>query len=169
MTYSHRSIENTCVITGRAAASESRAMRWSPRARVALGAGEKTARRFGRVAGYGQASLSPRRARAGYNDALIAAAVDNGVTSTPWWRMRGRRYGGITDLDDEQIREMVDTTTSAPCGACAPPSDSSVRRATEATCDRELGAGFARDDEAVYAGTKHAQVGSAARSTRAAS
>jgi len=96
MTYSPtRSIENTvAVITGASAGiGKPLPMRWSPPVRAWPSVpGEKTASTLGRVAGYGQGRrCRRRRARAGYNDALIAAAVDKWVTSTPWWRMRGRR------------------------------------------------------------------------------
>ena len=98
----------------------------------------------------------------GYNDALIAAAVDKwGHLDTVVANAGVGAYGGITDLDDEQIREMVDTNYLGTVW--------SLRAAVRQFRAQGDGgdvvivssvAGFrGGDDEAVYAGTKHAQVG----------
>lgn len=102
-----------------------------------------------------------------YNDALVAAAVER------WGRLDAAipnagigNYGGITDMTDDDVREMVDTNYTATVWLCR----SAVRRFREqAAAGGEPGgdvvivssvAGFRGGaDEAVYAGTKHAQVG----------
>ena len=98
----------------------------------------------------------------GHNDALVAAAV------TKWGRLDTMvanagigAYGGILDLDDALLTEMVETNYLGTVWSVR----SAVRqfRAQEGGGDivnvssvagRRGGA-----DEAVYAGTKHAQVG----------
>jgi 3-oxoacyl-[acyl-carrier protein] reductase len=96
------------------------------------------------------------------NDALVAAAV------TKWGRLDTMvanagigAYGGILDLDDAQLTEMVETNVLGTVW--------SVRSAVKQFRTQGDGgdliivasvAGFRGGaDEAVYAGTKHAQVG----------
>jgi NADP-dependent 3-hydroxy acid dehydrogenase YdfG len=96
------------------------------------------------------------------NDALVAAAVDKwGRLDTMVANAGIGAYGGILDLDDAQLTEMVETNYLGTVW--------SVRSAVKQFRAQGDGgdliivssvAGFRGGaDEAVYAGTKHAQVG----------
>ncbi|MDQ1701315.1 MAG: hypothetical protein QOF57_567 [Frankiaceae bacterium] len=97
-----------------------------------------------------------------HNDALVAAAV------AKWGRVDSvvanagiGAYGGILDLDDSQLREMVETNYLGTVWTVR----SGVRQFRAQGDGGDIVivssvAGFrGGDDEAVYAGTKHAQVG----------
>jgi 3-oxoacyl-[acyl-carrier protein] reductase len=97
-----------------------------------------------------------------HNDALVAAAVDRwGRLDTMIANAGIGAYGGILDLDDVQLTEMVETNYLGTVW--------SVRSAVRQFRAQGEGgdivivssvAGFRGGaDEAVYAGTKHAQVG----------
>lgn len=103
-----------------------------------------------------------------WNDALVAAAVER------WGRLDCAvpnaglgNYGGIVDMSDDEVREMIDVNYTGTVWTCR----SAVRQFRKQASD---GAGQAGGDivivssvagfrgggdEAVYAGTKHAQVG----------
>ena len=98
----------------------------------------------------------------GHNDALVAAAVDKwGRLDTVVANAGIGAYGGILDLDDDTLREMVETNYLGTVWT--------VRSAVKQFRAQGDGgdivivssvAGFrGGPDEAVYAGTKHAQVG----------
>lgn len=97
-----------------------------------------------------------------HNDALVAAAVER------WGRLDITvpnagigAYGGILDLEDDQLTEMVQTNYLGTVWTVR----SAVRRFREQGDGGDIVivssvAGFrGGEDEAVYAGTKHAQVG----------
>ena len=97
-----------------------------------------------------------------HNDALVAAAVDTwGRLDTMVANAGIGAYGGIMDLDDAQLTEMVETNYLGTVWSVR----SAVRqfRAQGEGGDLVIVssvAGFRGGaDEAVYAGTKHAQVG----------
>ncbi|GAB2627268.1 short-chain dehydrogenase/reductase SDR [Paractinoplanes abujensis] len=98
----------------------------------------------------------------GLNDALVKAAVDKwGRLDTMVANAGIGAYGGILDLDDDTLTEMVETNYLGTVW--------SVRSAVKQFRAQDGGgdiivvssvAGFRGGaDEAVYAGTKHAQVG----------
>jgi NADP-dependent 3-hydroxy acid dehydrogenase YdfG len=98
----------------------------------------------------------------GLNDALVKAAVDKwGRLDTMVANAGIGAYGGILDLDDATLTEMVETNYLGTVW--------SVRSAVKQFREQGDGgdviivssvAGFrGGEDEAVYAGTKHAQVG----------
>ncbi|MGX6606423.1 SDR family oxidoreductase [Micromonosporaceae bacterium Da 78-11] len=98
----------------------------------------------------------------GLNDALVKAAVDKwGRLDTMVANAGIGAYGGILDLDDATLTEMVETNYLGTVW--------SVRSAVKQFRAQQSGgdiiivssvAGFRGGaDEAVYAGTKHAQVG----------
>jgi NADP-dependent 3-hydroxy acid dehydrogenase YdfG len=97
-----------------------------------------------------------------YNDALVAAAVDRwGRLDTVVANAGIGAYGGILDLDDAQLREMVETNYLATVWTVR----SGVRRFRAQDDGGDIViissvAGFRGGaNEAVYAGTKFAQVG----------
>jgi 3-oxoacyl-[acyl-carrier protein] reductase len=97
-----------------------------------------------------------------HNDALVAAAVDKwGRLDTVVANAGIGAYGGILDLDDAQLREMVETNYLGTVWSVR----SAVRRFRVQGDGGDVViissvAGFRGGaDEAVYAGTKHAQVG----------
>ncbi|MGW4332033.1 SDR family oxidoreductase [Rhodococcus koreensis] len=97
-----------------------------------------------------------------YNDALVAAAVDRwGRLDTVIANAGIGAYGGILDLDDTLLREMVETNYLATVWTVR----SAVRRFRAQGDGGDIVivssvAGFRGGaDEAVYAGTKFAQVG----------
>ena len=97
-----------------------------------------------------------------YNDALVAAGVERwGRVDTAVANAWLGAYGGILDLDDDQVRDMVDTNYTGTIWTVR----SAVRRFREQGDGGDLiivssVAGFRGDsNEAVYAGTKFAQVG----------
>ena len=97
-----------------------------------------------------------------YNDALVAAAVERwGRVDTVVANAGLGAYGGILDLDDEQVRDMIDTNYTGTVWTVR----SGVRRFREQGDGGDViivssVAGFRGDaNEAVYAGTKFAQVG----------
>ena len=97
-----------------------------------------------------------------HNDALVAAAVDRwGRLDTVVANAGIGAYGGILDLDDDVLREMVETNYLGTVWTVR----SGVRRFREQGDGGDVVivssvAGFRGGaDEAVYAGTKHAQVG----------
>ncbi len=162
-----RSIEGTvAVITGASAgigAATARAL-VDAGVRVALGA-----RRRDRLAGLvGQLGADKVVAVPGdvrdpqYNDALVAAAVDRwGRLDTVVANAGIGAYGGILDLDEALLREMVETNYLATVWTVR----SGVRRFRVQGDGGDIVivssvAGFRGGaDEAVYAGTKFAQVG----------
>ena len=97
-----------------------------------------------------------------YNDALVAAAVEKwGRLDTVIANAGIGAYGGILDLDDTQLRDMVETNYLATVWTVR----SGVRRFRAQGDGGDIVivssvAGFRGGaDEAVYAGTKFAQVG----------
>jgi NADP-dependent 3-hydroxy acid dehydrogenase YdfG len=97
-----------------------------------------------------------------HNDALVAAAVDRwGRLDTVVANAGIGAYGGILDLEDAALREMVETNYLGTVWTVR----SGVRRLREQGDGGDVVivssvAGFRGGaDEAVYAGTKHAQVG----------
>jgi NADP-dependent 3-hydroxy acid dehydrogenase YdfG len=97
-----------------------------------------------------------------HNEALVAAAVDRwGRLDTVVANAGIGAYGGILDLDDAQLREMVETNYLATVWTVR----SGVRRFRAQGDGGDIVivssvAGFRGGaDEAVYAGTKFAQVG----------
>lgn len=97
-----------------------------------------------------------------HNDALVAAAVERwGRLDTVVANAGIGAYGGILDLDDATLREMVETNYLGTVWTVR----SGVRRLREQGEGGDVVivssvAGFRGGaDEAVYAGTKHAQVG----------
>jgi NADP-dependent 3-hydroxy acid dehydrogenase YdfG len=106
-----------------------------------------------------------------WNDALVAAAVER------WGRLDAAvpnaglgNYGGLVDMSDDEVREMVDVNFTGTVWTCR----SAVRQFRKQAADGGSGGGAAGGDlvivssvagfrgggdEAVYAGTKHAQVG----------
>ena len=162
-----RSIEGTVVaITGASAgigASAARAL-VDAGARVALGARRKE-RLTALVAELGDehATAVPGDVRdPQYNDALVAAAVEKwGRLDTVIANAGIGAYGGILDLDDAQLRQMVETNYLATVWIVR----SGVRRFRAQGDGGDIViissvAGFRGGaDEAVYAGTKFAQVG----------
>jgi NADP-dependent 3-hydroxy acid dehydrogenase YdfG len=97
-----------------------------------------------------------------YNDALVAAAVDRwGRLDTVVANAGIGAYGGILDLDDALLREMMETNYLATVWTVR----SGVRRFRAQGNGGDIViissvAGFRGGaDEAVYAGTKFAQVG----------
>jgi NADP-dependent 3-hydroxy acid dehydrogenase YdfG len=162
-----RSIEGTvAVITGASAgigAATARAL-VDAGARVALGARRKD--RLDSLVG----DLGDERAVAvpgdvrdpQYNEDLVTAAVEKwGRLDTIIANAGIGAYGGILDLDDAQLREMVETNYLAPVWSVR----SAVRRFRTQGGGGDIVivssvAGFRGGaDEAVYAGTKFAQVG----------
>jgi 3-oxoacyl-[acyl-carrier protein] reductase len=98
----------------------------------------------------------------GHNDALVAAAVERwGRLDTMVANAGIGAYGGILDLDDALLTEMVRTNYLGTVFSAR----SAVRRFREQGDGGDIivvssVAGFRGGaDEAVYAGTKHAQVG----------
>jgi NADP-dependent 3-hydroxy acid dehydrogenase YdfG len=98
----------------------------------------------------------------GLNDALVAAAVDRwGRLDTMVANAGIGAYGGILDLDDATLTEMVETNYLGTVWSVR----SAVRQFRSQGDGGDLiivssVAGFrGGPDEAVYAGTKHAQVG----------
>jgi len=98
------------------------------------------------------------------NDALVAAAVDKwGRLDTMVANAGIGAYGGIMDLDDAQLTDMVQTNVLGTVWSIR----SAVRQFRAQGDGGDLVvvgsvAGFRGGaDEAVYAGTKHAQVGMA--------
>ncbi|HET6534082.1 MAG TPA: SDR family NAD(P)-dependent oxidoreductase [Actinoplanes sp.] len=98
----------------------------------------------------------------GLNDALVAAAVDRwGRLDTMVANAGIGAYGGILDLDDAALTEMVETNYLGTVWSAR----SAVRQFRSQGDGGDLiivssVAGFRGGaDEAVYAGTKHAQVG----------
>jgi 3-oxoacyl-[acyl-carrier protein] reductase len=98
----------------------------------------------------------------GLNDALVAAAVDKwGRLDTMVANAGIGAYGGILDLDDATLTEMVETNYLGTVWSVR----SAVRQFRSQGDGGDLiivssVAGFRGGaDEAVYAGTKHAQVG----------
>jgi 3-oxoacyl-[acyl-carrier protein] reductase len=98
----------------------------------------------------------------GLNDALVAAAVDRwGRLDTMVANAGIGAYGGILDLDDATLTEMVETNYLGTVWSVR----SAVRQFRSQGDGGDLiivssVAGFRGGaDEAVYAGTKHAQVG----------
>jgi NADP-dependent 3-hydroxy acid dehydrogenase YdfG len=96
------------------------------------------------------------------NDALVAAAVDKwGRLDTMVANAGIGAYGGLLDLDDAQLTEMVETNYLGTVWSAR----SAVRQFRAQGDGGDLiivgsVAGFRGGaDEAVYAGTKHAQVG----------
>jgi NADP-dependent 3-hydroxy acid dehydrogenase YdfG len=162
-----RSIEGTvAVITGASAgigAATARSL-VDGGARVALGA-----RRDDRLAGLvGELGADKAVAVAGdvrdpqYNDSLVAAAVDRwGRLDTVVANAGIGAYGGILELDDALLREMVETNYLATVWTVR----SGVRRFRGQGDGGDIViissvAGFRGGaNEAVYAGTKFAQVG----------
>jgi NADP-dependent 3-hydroxy acid dehydrogenase YdfG len=162
-----RSIEGTvAVITGASAgigAATARAL-VDAGARVALGARreDRLAALVGKLGGDNAVAVSGDVREPQYNEALVAAAVDR------WGRLDSvianagiGAYGGILDLDDTQLREMVETNYLATVWTVR----SGVRRFRAQGDGGDVVivssvAGFrGGSDEAVYAGTKFAQVG----------
>ena len=97
-----------------------------------------------------------------YNDALVAAGVERwGRVDTAVANAGLGAYGGILDLDDDQVRDMVDTNYTGTVWSVR----SAVRQFREQGDGGDViivssVAGFrGGSDEAVYAGTKFAQVG----------
>jgi 3-oxoacyl-[acyl-carrier protein] reductase len=102
-----------------------------------------------------------------WNDALVAAAVQRwGRLDTAIPNAGLGNYGGLVDMSDDEVREMVDVNYTGTIWT----SRSAVRQfRAQAAAGGEGGgdlvivssvAGFrGGGDEAVYAGTKHAQVG----------
>jgi 3-oxoacyl-[acyl-carrier protein] reductase len=97
-----------------------------------------------------------------HNEALVAAAVEKwGRLDTMVANAGIGAYGGILDLDDAQLTEMVETNYLGTVWSVR----SAVRRFRAQGDGGDLVivssvAGFrGGSDEAVYAGTKHAQVG----------
>jgi 3-oxoacyl-[acyl-carrier protein] reductase len=162
-----RSLEGTVVaITGASAgigASVARAL-VDAGAKVALGA-RRTERLSALVGELGNehAAAVPGDVRdPQYNDALVAAAVEKwGRLDTVIANAGIGAYGGILDLDDTQLRDMVETNYLATVWTVR----SGVRRFRVQGGGGDIVivssvAGFRGGaDEAVYAGTKFAQVG----------
>ncbi|WP_193605191.1 SDR family oxidoreductase [Nocardioides dongkuii] len=97
-----------------------------------------------------------------YSDALVGAGVERwGRVDTVVANAGLGAYGGILDLDDDQVRDMIDTNYTGTVWTAR----SAVRRFREQGGGGDLVilssvAGFRGDaNEAVYAGTKFAQVG----------
>ncbi|WP_182525365.1 SDR family oxidoreductase [Nocardioides dongkuii] len=97
-----------------------------------------------------------------YNDALVGTGVERwGRVDTVVANAGLGAYGGILDLDDDQVRDMIDTNYTGTVWTAR----SAVRRFREQGGGGDLVilssvAGFRGDaNEAVYAGTKFAQVG----------
>ncbi len=162
-----RSVEGTvAVITGASAgigAATARAL-VDAKARVVLGA-RREERLVALVEELGEASAVavPGDVRTPeYNDALVAAAVERwGRLDTVVANAGIGAYGGILDLDDALVREMVETNYLATVWTVR----SGVRRFRAHGEGGDIVivssvAGFRGGaDEAVYAGTKFAQVG----------
>lgn len=97
-----------------------------------------------------------------HHEALVAAAVERwGRVDTVVANAGVGAYGGIMDLSDEEIRDMVDINYTGTIWSAR----AAVRRFRAQGDGGDLVviasvAGFKGDaNEAVYAGTKHAQVG----------
>ena len=162
-----RSIEGTVVaITGASAgigASVARAL-VDAGAKVALGARrkERLTALVGELGDEHAAAVSGDVRDPQYNDALVAAAVEKwGRLDTVIANAGIGAYGGILDLDDTQLRDMVETNYLATVWTVR----SGVRRFRAQGDGGDVVivssvAGFRGGaDEAVYAGTKFAQVG----------
>jgi NADP-dependent 3-hydroxy acid dehydrogenase YdfG len=162
-----RSIEGTvAVITGASAGIGAAAARAlvAGGARVALGARreDRLSALVGDLGGDNAVAVPGDVRDAHYNDALVAAAIDQwGRLDTVVANAGIGAYGGILDLDDAQLREMVEINYLGTVWTVR----SGVRRFRAQGDGGDIViissvAGFRGGaDEAVYAGTKFAQVG----------
>jgi 3-oxoacyl-[acyl-carrier protein] reductase len=167
MTYETRSVDGTVTVVTGASAGIGAAT-----ARTLVAAGAKVvvaARRAERLAalvaelGADNALAVPGDVRdSAFNDELVAAAVERwGRLDTIVPNAGLGKYGGILAMDDDQVREVVDTNYLATIWAVR----SAVRQFRTQGDGGDIviiasAAGFRGwASEAVYAGTKHAQVG----------
>lgn len=162
-----RSIEGTvAVITGATAGIGAATARFlvEAGAKVAL-AGRRQERLDALVAELGAdnaVAVAGDVADPAHNEALVAAAVDKwGRVDTVVANAGIGAYGGILDMDDATLREMIDTNYTGTVWTVR----SGVRQFRKQGDGGDIVivssvAGFrGGGDEAVYAGTKHAQVG----------